>query len=75
MLHEHRCHCCKTAYSCVEKRCKAEQAAKTNKQGPYCLLCRTGIMFIRYAHNRGIDPLLFVKVMHAHERELVKTTK
>jgi len=70
--HEHRCHCCDTTFPCEEKRCKAEKAAKVNKRGPYCNLCRHGIMFMRYAHNRGIDPLVFVKVMLAHERDLSK---
>jgi len=68
--HEHRCCCCDIVYPCEEARCKAEQAAKVNGTGPYCNVCRTGIMFMRYALNRGIDPLVFLKVMEAHEREL-----
>jgi len=68
--HGHRCCCCDIFYACEEKRCKAEHAAKVNGTGPYCNVCRNGIMFMRYAWHRGINPLVFVKLIEAHERKL-----
>jgi hypothetical protein len=31
-------------------------AVKVNKAGPHCDMCRTGIMFMRYAATRGYTP-------------------
>jgi hypothetical protein len=33
-----------------------ETAAKANHSGPFCTMCRHGIMFLRHAQMRGKNP-------------------
>lgn len=56
--HAHRCQCCHHVWPCAEPlpTCKVETAAKANHSGPFCTMCRHGIMFLRHAQMRGKNP-------------------
>ena len=65
--HYHACVVCGHKWKCEDSwlHCMSTgtfKAAQVNKQGPYCLLCSSLIMAIRYAELRGFEiQLRFVK--------------
>jgi diaminopimelate epimerase len=70
--HVHECCVCKMQWSCDGvgrgKTCEVIKAVKVNKDGPYCNMCRNGIMFLRYAHMQGVDAPVMLMVLRKHEQ-------
>jgi len=53
--HEHECAECAHVWTCLQGvKCQVETAAKANKAGPFCQLCRHVEMAYRYAEARGV---------------------
>lgn len=60
--HAHKCATCGYTWECEEvKGCKVEAAAKTNREGPHCILCLHIIMARRYANHRAVVLEQFIK--------------
>lgn len=68
--HAHRCQCCGHVWPCAEPlpTCKVETAAKANHSGPFCTMCRHGIMFLRYANLRGKVAEHYLKTLCSYEK-------
>ncbi len=73
--HVHMCCVCGFHWGCDGvgrgKTCEVLKAVKVNKTGPYCELCRNGIVFIRLLQNRGIKPDIMIKTLQQHEQEMI----
>ncbi len=66
--HSHDCCECGFTWTCEHgTKCKVVVAAKVNKDGPFCELCRHAIMAIRYAAARRMD--LFPHILRLMTRE------
>lgn len=59
------CVCCGN-WMDVRKQVKA--AAQVNQSGPYCDMCRCGIMFFRYAKHRGVKHIAALVHCVRHEK-------
>lgn len=69
--HLHKCECCGRDFHCEGvgkgKVCEVVKAAKVNKRGPYCEMCRCGIMFRRYCQNNRVEILHHLARIAEHD--------